>query len=104
MLAPWGRQSRKATSQVTAPIPNSMEVKADGFQAIDTKIRSHPRTGNALPAGRADVGRTDRIGPCPGKELAANGLRLPGPIRGHGGIYRMAINAKSRCALRCAGR
>src|SRR6185312_9842663 len=103
MPAPWRRQSRKATSPVTAPIPNSMEVKAD-VQTIDAEIRDDTRTGHTVPACRTDMGRAHWKRTGPGEELAADGLRLPGPIWGHGSIYHMAINAKSRCALRCAGR
>src|SRR6185437_1256510 len=102
MPAPWGRRSRKATNPVTALIPNSMEVKAD-VQTDNTKIRDDTRTRDAVPTCRTNMGRAHWKRARPGEELAADGLRLSGPIRGHGSIYRMAINAKSRCALRCAG-
>ena len=41
----------------------------------------YPGAGNALSAGRAALGRANRLGPGAGGELAADGLRLPGARR-----------------------
>src|SRR6185437_6986253 len=91
MPAPWGRQSRKATSLVTAPIPNLMEVKADAFQTIYAEIRDNIRTDHTVPARRTDMGRAYWQRTGPGEELATDGVRLPRFIGGFGGVRHLAI-------------
>ena len=50
------------------------------FRTTLHALRPHARTRDALPARRAGLGRAHRFRACPGEELAADGLRLAGPV------------------------
>ena len=66
------------------------------FRTTFRPLRPHARAGNALSEGRASLGRTHRLGPRPGQELAADGVWLADPVGG--------LASGARLAIRCAAR
>src|SRR5690606_41154267 len=96
-----------APATATAPVPPSTFPKVTAHEHLQTtrnSLRQITRTRDALPEGRAGVGRAHRLCPRAGKELAAHGLRLPDPF----GLLRLgaglAVGARDLGALGCSGR
>src|SRR3546814_972341 len=77
-MAQWpsAMPSAPATPMAAALPSTSPKATADHVQTTIDPLRQDTRARDALPEGRPDLGRPDRLGPRPGEELAARGVRL----------------------------
>src|SRR3546814_5075716 len=76
-MAQWpsAMPSAPATPMAAALPSTSPKATADHVQTTIDPLRQDTRARDALPEGRPDLGRPDRLGPRPGEELAARGVR-----------------------------
>src|SRR3546814_12071237 len=105
-MAQWpsAMPSAPATPMAAALPSTSPKATADHVQTTIDPLRQDTRARDALPEGRPDLGRPDRLGPRPGEELAARGVRLASARRRLRGRARLAVGARHPRALGGAGR
>ena len=84
--------------------PRSASGRSLDVPPPERALRHHPRAGDAVPEGRAGLGRAHRLGARPGPQLAADGARLPGAGGGLGRGAGLAIDTRQRRALCRRGR
>src|SRR3546814_7450564 len=91
-MAQWpsAMPSAPATPMAAALPSTSPKATADHVQTTIDPLRQDTRARDALPEGRPDLGRPDRLGPRPGEELAARGVRLASARRRLRGRARLA--------------
>src|SRR5260370_41094838 len=79
---------------LVADPPLICPMEGTDVQATIRALRSHAGAGDALPEGGSNLGRAYWLGPRPGQELAANGIRGSGPLGRARREPRLAIHAR----------
>src|SRR3546814_18330235 len=84
---------------MAAAIPSTSPKETNDVKATGHALRPDTRARNALPEGRAGLGRTHRFGARPSQKLEADGLRLPDHHPGLLSCARLAVGPPPRRAL-----
>ncbi len=91
---------------MAAPVPSTFPkgTAHELLQTILDPLRQISRTRDALSACCPGLGRTHRLGPCAGAQLAADGVRLADPLRRLRWSTGLAVCHRLDRALGGAGR